>query len=374
MDQKQPSQTNRRMAIPQWLIAIIFLAGLFMLFDTNAAYAQTGPSSDIVWYLDQVRFNTGGTLNGTFRFDTTTNKYFDIDITSNTRGKIVRYKTNHTTSPGNERYMGILPEAPADLNGIPTVGMTFAISLTTRGGFIAILPGPRNLSFQGVCDTADCRSPGGPDDEIVSGHIIGMRGPMTSWQLDNVRFDTGGTASGTFKYHPESNRYFNIDIVTTANGNTGTNQYGYSNLRSRAINDRHNPMVPELKVNATGFTALTFNYAVSITHDSNVRSIDMLTGPGRSFQGFCPEETCLSPVGPYQQVLPGARIVRMDGPQTWYLEGMKFENDDDTNGGEIWGSFKYDQPSNTYSEIDITADNNLVTTTTGSAILIRVAI
>jgi PEP-CTERM motif len=36
------------------------------------------------------------------------------------------------------------------------------------------------------------------------------------WTLQNVTFDDGGTASGTFFYDADTNTYSNIDIVTTA--------------------------------------------------------------------------------------------------------------------------------------------------------------
>ena len=89
------------------------------------------------------------------------------------------------------------------------MALSLDAAMTNSGGVIDILPGPADLSYQGVCVTVNCSGNSGPYDEVVSGRIYG--GPRT-WHLDNVRLDDGRVALGSFTYDADSGAFSNIGI------------------------------------------------------------------------------------------------------------------------------------------------------------------
>jgi len=204
---------------------LLFLA-LLALSLSPAMHA-----APVTWYLNGVTFSDGSRAVGSFVYDTVTGMYTSIDITT-TPGTASTAATalvtgNHYTvqSPIARPAVVVFWTTPNPVTGIS--GMLqwgFLGTLSTGGGTIPLDLG----SYQGVCLNTTCQY-------ATAESIIGMTagsvtaatafGPRT-WYLDNVLFDDGGQATGSFVYDSVSNTYSNVDITVTP-GTTFTSGYHY---------------------------------------------------------------------------------------------------------------------------------------------------
>jgi PEP-CTERM motif len=110
------------------------LGSLFLLFSAGAC---AGP---ILWTLQGVTFNDGGTASGSFLFDAGTAQYSSINITT-TSGSVITGATYMFPSPANIPFNGpdelfmVTSNAP-DLTGTPFLGLIWQSNLTGAGGTI----------------------------------------------------------------------------------------------------------------------------------------------------------------------------------------------------------------------------------------------
>ncbi|MBL4663544.1 MAG: HYR domain-containing protein, partial [Flavobacteriaceae bacterium] len=267
------------------------------LLTTGMLFAQGQ-----TWYLNNVTYDTGATASGSFDFDATTDTYSNINITieNSPNHGTTNYGVINTSSPGNSTFMSTVPELLANLTGSPYAGLNFASSLTNAGGTIDILPNPPGFSFQSTCSNANCSLFGGPADRISTGSVTTAR----TWYLNNVTYDTGATASGSFDYDAVSNTYSNINITIENSPNFGTTTYGVRNPSSLG-NSTFMSVVAELLPDLTGIPVLDYSFASSLTNTGG--TIDILPNPpGFSFQSTCSDANCTGITGPADRVSTGS--------------------------------------------------------------------
>ncbi len=204
---------------------LLFLALLALLLSPAMHAAP------VTWYLNGVTFSDGSRAVGSFVYDTVTGLYTSIDITTTpgtgSTAATAKATDNHYTvqSPIARPAVVVFWTTPNPVTGLS--GMLqwgFLGTLSTGGGTIPLDLG----SYQGVCLNATCQY--ATAESIVSltaGSVTSVPafGPRT-WYLDNVLFDDGAQATGSFVYDSVSNTYSNVDITVTP-GTTFTSGYHY---------------------------------------------------------------------------------------------------------------------------------------------------
>ncbi len=204
---------------------LLFLALLALLLSPAIHAAP------VTWYLNGVTFSDGSRAVGSFVYDTVTGLYTSIDITTTpgtgSTAAAAKATDNHYTvqSPIARPAVVVFWTTPNPVTGLS--GMLqwgFLGTLSTGGGTIPLDLG----SYQGVCLNTTCQY--ATAESIVSltaGSVTSVPafGPRT-WYLDNVLFDDGAQATGSFVYDSVSNTYSNVDITVTP-GTTFTSGYHY---------------------------------------------------------------------------------------------------------------------------------------------------
>ena len=307
----------------------------------------------VTWYLDNVTFDTGEVATGSFKYDPDVGidgTFSDIDVQVTRDGATHDYSIVHPTSSGNSTYISFIAAEGGDLTGQFTMALSLGSAMTNAGGVIDILPGPANLSYQGVCSTATCGSALGPYDEVVSGQIYG--GPRT-WHLDDVQFDDGSIAEGYFTFDADSGLFSNM-VVTVQ----GSPIYQWAN--PGLLGDASNVNLVNQVGNLIGAGNLSLTLAAQMTNAGG--EIDILPGlANNSFEGMCATANCDTSNGPFDEVLSGGTIRSSAGAQTWYLENVNLDN-----GETATGSFTYNPDlvegrlgAFTNINVDVTNGNNV---------------
>jgi hypothetical protein len=188
-------------------------------------------AAPVTWYLNGVTFADGSRAVGSFVYDTVTGLYTSIDITTTpgtgSSAATAKVTDNHYTvqSPIARPAVVVFWTTPSPVTGISAMlQWGFLGTLSTGGGTIPFDLG----SYEGVCLNPTCQF-------ATADSIIGMTagsvtsapvfGPRT-WYLDNVIFDDGGQATGSFVYDSVTNTYSNVDISVSP-GATFTTGYHY---------------------------------------------------------------------------------------------------------------------------------------------------
>jgi hypothetical protein len=204
---------------------LLFLALLAFLLS------PTMHAAPVTWYLNGVTFSDGSRAVGSFVYDTVTGLYTSIDITTTpgtgSSAATALVTGNHYTvqSPIARPAVIVFWTTPNPVTGLS--GMLqwgFQGTLSTGGGTIPLDLG----SYQGVCLNATCQYATAESIiSVIAGSVTSAVafGPRT-WYLDNVLFDDGGAATGSFVYDSVSNTYSNVDITVTP-GTTFTSIYHY---------------------------------------------------------------------------------------------------------------------------------------------------
>ncbi|MEM7799837.1 MAG: hypothetical protein AAF633_11650, partial [Chloroflexota bacterium] len=117
----------------------------------TALQAQTWTGTRI-WYLDNVRFDSGAVATGSFRYNTEpynpiagqygTFSDINVNVTS-PNGTVREFRIVNPVSRGNARYISFVAATGGDLTGAPFMALTPAVDMTNAGGVIDILPGPQ---------------------------------------------------------------------------------------------------------------------------------------------------------------------------------------------------------------------------------------
>ena len=284
--------------------------------------SNTGPYDEVVsgriyagprtWHLDNVQLDDGRVALGSFTYDADSETFSNIGVEF--RGESVFRWDN----PGQESTATNinLVNGTGDLTGKQNLSLALASQLTNAAGVVDVLPGPTDASSMGVCATANCDTVAAPTLEVVSGSLRSSIDAEQTWYLENVRFDTGETATGSFTYNlfpdnPEAGQYgtySNINIDATRDG--AVNEYRIINPASRG-NERYVSIVAADDANqdltGKGFLALTPASPMVPGQDQ----IAILPGPANlSYQGVCRDANCGPAVGPYDEVMAGGRLVR----------------------------------------------------------------
>jgi len=210
---------------------IYYRSRLLFLALLPALMSPAVHAAPVTWYLNGVTFSDGSRAVGSFVYDTVTGLYTAIDITTtpgtSSSSATAKVTDVHYTvqSPIGRPAVVIFWTSPNPITGV--TGMLqwgFAGTLATGGGTIPLDLG----SYQGVCLNPTCQYASA--DSIISvtaGSVTAAEvfGPRT-WYLDNVTFDDGGHAVGSFVYDSASNTYSNLDITVTP-GTKFTSGYHY---------------------------------------------------------------------------------------------------------------------------------------------------
>ena len=135
------------------------IATVMLLFSSPAL------GTPIIWDLQNVVFDDGGTASGSFVFDADSATYSSISITTTTgavrTGAI--YGIIDTFFPSFSDRLIAIATAPA--SGVPRLSLEFQGQLTNLGGTVGIWQGPPFASFENECADALCG---------VSGPVRGM--------------------------------------------------------------------------------------------------------------------------------------------------------------------------------------------------------
>lgn len=131
----------------------------------------------VTWNLNNVTFDDGGIVTGSFVYDATTGTYSSVSIT--TSGGSALPGTTYTTSEQvtfpfatDASHLTLIDNfGLADLTGQALIGLTYASALTDAGGTINLITGYFN-SFEGICGSVDCGSGAGFRTTIVGGQVV----------------------------------------------------------------------------------------------------------------------------------------------------------------------------------------------------------
>ncbi len=260
----------------------LFLA-LLLVMLSPAVHA-----APVTWYLNGVTFADGSRAVGSFVYDTVTGNYTSIDITitpgtSGTANSALVTGNHYTVqSPIGRPAVVVFWTTPNPITGVSgLLQWGFLGTLSTGGGTIPFDLG----SYEGVCLNPTCQF--ATADSIISmtaGSVTAAApsGPRT-WYLDNVTFDDGGQATGSFVYDSVTNTYSNMNIDVTP-GTTFSSGYHYG--------------VPGVNPSPTGFANAVRAYASlpANTGDRlfNGTFLSALTNDGGAipFNGLAQEDSC----------------------------------------------------------------------------------
>jgi hypothetical protein len=116
---------------------------------------------------------------------------------------------------------------------------------------------------------------------LIWGPLVAQGAPVT-WQLENVQFNDGGTATGSFVFDADLNSFSGISITTSENGVFGAS-YG---IPTGVGNSTFFDTVVSLP--AGGQWRLYFLLSAPMTNAGGVIS---LVAP-RSYEGICADNVC----------------------------------------------------------------------------------
>jgi Ca2+-binding RTX toxin-like protein len=140
-----------------------------------------------------------------------------------------------------------------------------------------------------------------------------------TWYLNNLQFDSGATATGSFDYNPQPynpvtgqyGTYSNINITVTATNGT-TRQFGIVNPASSG-NSRYVSIVAATGGDLTGAPFMALTPATDMTTSGG--TINILPGPQNlSYLGVCLNTNC-GPAGPpFEEAQPGGQLSTAPAP------------------------------------------------------------
>ena len=110
----------------------------------------------ILWTLENVTFNDGGTASGSFDYNADTNTFSSIDIIT-TAGSAFSGATYLAVDPGKpstSMSLAVVPNAGSANIGTPVFDLFFSSALTDGGGIIAL----NDVLDEGTCTTTGCTS------------------------------------------------------------------------------------------------------------------------------------------------------------------------------------------------------------------------
>ena len=141
---------------------------------TAAAVASPASATILEWTLSGATFNDGGTASGSFDFNTLTDTYTNIDITTTT-GSILTGATYTAFDPGatqRDSGFGAIELALADATGDRLLDINAATANFDSPGTIAIGNPGAFVSSEGTCDNDGCTL--FVTDRTLTGNLVGV--------------------------------------------------------------------------------------------------------------------------------------------------------------------------------------------------------
>ena len=125
-----------------------------------------------------------------------------------------------------------------------------------------------------------------------------------TYALQDVVFDDGGTAFGTFDYDIDTSTLSNISVTTTSGSVLAGTSYNFTTgFNSSQFFDLVDQTGPNL--NGAG----SFPIETSAALENPGETVDILGGAGFFFgESFCADVVCLTTQGPRRQVISGTLV------------------------------------------------------------------
>ncbi|HQQ77511.1 MAG TPA: IPTL-CTERM sorting domain-containing protein [Thermoanaerobaculia bacterium] len=143
--------------------ALLLLALCFLSGNADAI--------PVVWQLNGVTFADGGTASGSFVYDSSTNTYSSVNITTTPGTVLATGATFLFVSPGvSPTSSGFLAGASnvPNLTGTRAFALFFASPLSSNGGLVNLSSG-----LEASCANATCGSPAAPSRSTNAGSVNG---------------------------------------------------------------------------------------------------------------------------------------------------------------------------------------------------------
>lgn len=276
------------------LFASLFAFGGITDADTAQSAPTTADSAALTWYLEGVTFDTGATATGSFKYDADTNTYSDFDITFTDSPEYGTQTFNAGNFPNQSGYL-VLDTTTGDLTDLPRLIFIFDTSLTNAGGTIDISITPQSKVSR--CRDATCSSLLSPFEFVTSGRVTTTR----TWYLEGVTFDSGASATGSFKYDATTGIYSDYDITITNSPNYGTVTFNFLHPESPGSSQFAFTLAQD-GGDLTGVLGLSLVFDQPLTNSGG--TIDISAHPFSTI-GTCNDALCSQRVAPYEDVVSG---------------------------------------------------------------------
>jgi len=241
----------------------------FQLFDTA--------SNPVTWYLNQVKFEDGGTASGSFVFDAPAGEYSNLNMTTTT-GSI------RTGASYAILITGLLQDASnlvaatgsptANYTGRSALGFSFASPLTAAGGTIAIQPYnyPVSLSVENACTDAQCLNVSPPIRKITSGWVSTTDCTYSILPIALVNAPAGGgngivnvTTQAGCPWTAASNAGF--ATITSGASGTGSGTVNYSLQANPTVTSRSGSLTVASQTFNITQLGISCSYSLSPTNN-----------------------------------------------------------------------------------------------------------
>ncbi len=282
---------NKWCSVPNTTISKLIIGLLFLTF--NISYSQT------TYYLNNVVFDSGAIATGSFEYNAGVYSNVNIQLSNSANHGTVTLTEFTPISSTEVRFK--IPFSP-DQTGDPILTLSFPESLDVGSPNVDLNLG--SSSYIGACLDANCNAIISPFENSISGSLT--RNTPDTYYLNNVVFNDGATATGSFDYNPLGGvvQYTNINITISNSPIFGTATFTAARPFST------NPATVQFFTQPQGISVgapvlnLNFNPALNITNNAN------LTG----FTGICTTGNCLGVVNPISFISSGT--VRTNTPPT----------------------------------------------------------
>jgi hypothetical protein len=149
-------------------------------------------------------------------------------------------------------------------------------------------------------------------------YVGSTQASLIEWTLQNVTFDDGGTASGSFFYNVNTNTYSNISVTTTA-GTIGPGKF-YQFENPDLVSDSNSLFLTEFATTSIGDWAFNINLDGVLTNAGGVTALAVLPPPA-AFESTCSFFTCNGFSPSDARTVTGGSVSAVPIPATAWLLG-----------------------------------------------------
>jgi hypothetical protein len=251
-----------------------------VLFSFMLAAASATP---LHWQLNGVTFNDGGNAFGGFDFDSSSDTYSNINITT-TPGKLLPGAYYTSAAP----YAN--PTASTTFNGVSTVpvfvgstlGLTlsFASPLTSGGGTVAF----GGSAVESTCASPTCNS-FTPQRTVTGGTLSAVSSTAPKrWFFNGIVLSDGAQVFGNFIYDASSGMYSSITVTSTAGSVVPSTSYFVQSPAAGSTSSVS--LVSSAIVVPSSTTVLSLNFQSGLGNSGGTVVITGLT------EGTCTNANC----------------------------------------------------------------------------------